>query len=251
MNKIVKVTEDKIFIGKDDGSLVEAGRASANWEVKVGDEVEIFTSGDEIILSLAKKVKDKKIIENKAVKWVVKNSQKLLPIVFSAVFVFFTIALIVICSVPRGWKYVYREEVAGVEVESIVEFDDDELTLTTYSNMMTEEDEIDAVVTSKYKITDGKLYTYNLTTEQYNYAGKISSTKAVIENEGFKIEYKEETMCALRAVAIVFMVISAILDAGAIAVMILTKKGILKLETAPTTSALETATETKEETVSE
>lgn len=242
MDKVVRVTDEKIFIGKDDGSLIEVGVDSANWDVKVGDQVEVFTGESGIVLSLSKKVKEKKIGENKAVKWVMNKSQKLLPIVFSSVFVFFMIALIVICSVPRGRKYKFNTEFLGMEVTSTITFKNDKMEVRSSTL-----DEVEYVL---YDIDDGKIYEYNSETKTYDYMGKISSTKLTVESDGFSMVYKEHTMIALKTISIVFMVIAAILDAGAITVMILTKKGVLKLEVAPAVES-EVLSEKAEEIASE
>lgn len=230
MNKIVKITDDEIFIGKEDGSVVTTEKSNASWDVKVGDIVELFVSGDTVILNLAKKQKTN--VANGFLGSIVKCCQKILPIVFSSMFVLFLTALIVISSVPRGNKYTYETNIGGMEISSVVTFDGDEITLTSYYELNGESE--DEVVTSNYKITDGKLYTYNLTTKEYNYAGKISSTEAVIENEGMKLVYKENTMITLRTMSIVFMIIFAVLDTAAIAVMLLTKKGVIKLNNSST-----------------
>ena len=237
MNKVIKVTEDEIFIGKDDGSIVKTEKSNASWEVKVGDEVELFSSGKTIILNLAKKVKEKK--NNGFISWIAKYSQKTLPVVFSGLFALFLIALIVICSVPRGWKYSYKAEASGIEIESIIEFEDDDMIMSNYSNAAGIFDNETDSLTNRYKIESGKLYVYDNELRTFEYAGKISSTKIEVISEGIKLEYKENTMIALRTLSIVFMVIFAILDLGAIVVMYLTKRGVIKLDTQ---NAVETTT---------
>lgn len=246
MNKVVKVTEDEVFIGKDDGSVVKTEKSNATWDVKVGDVVELFVSGDMVILNLTKKQKSN--VTNGFLGSIVKSCQKILPIAFSCLFVLFLTALIVISSVPRGNKYTYEANIGGMEISSVVTFDGDEITLTSYYELNGETD--DEIVTSTYKITDGKLYTYNLTTKEYNYAGKISSTEAVIENDGMKLIYKENTMIALRTISIVFMIIFAVLDTAAIAVMLLTKKGVIKLNNS-STAVVNAEPEKREEVTAE
>ena len=229
MNKVIKITEDEIFIGRDDGSVLTTEKANASWDVQVGDEVEVFASGETVILNLAKpnkRNKSSKLMNNAFVNKIVSLSQKIFPIVFSCLFVLFLVALIVVSCVPRGSKYTFKDEIAGIEISSVVEFTKDELTSTTYYSESLEDENM--IYTTNYKITDGKLYTYNLTTKEYNYAGKISSTKAIIESEGLKIEYKENTMIALQTLSIVFMVIFAVLDLASITILVLTKKGIIK-----------------------
>ena len=224
MNKIIKITDDKIFVGKDDGSILETEISNASWGAKVGDEVEVFSSGDTVILSLAKKAKEKKVYP--IIKKTVNACQKLLPMIFTGLFAFFTIALIVICALPKGYKYEFEMEFMGVEVTSTIKFKGDEMEMTMST--------LDEITTAKYDIEDGKLYEYNTETRKYDYLGEISSTKLSIKEPetGLVLEYEEETMIALRTLSIVFMVISGVLDLACIAVALLTKRGIIKLEEA-------------------
>ena len=224
MNKIIKITDDKIFVGKDDGSILETEISNASWDAKVGDEVEVFSSGDTVILSLAKKAKEKKVFP--IIKKTVNACQKLLPMIFTGLFAFFTIALIVICALPKGHKYEFEMEFMGVEVTSTIKFKGDEMEMTMST--------LDEITTAKYDIEDGKLYEYNTETRKYDYLGEISSTKLSIKEPetGLVLEYEEETMIALRTLSIVFMVISGVLDLTCIAVALLTKRGIIKLEEA-------------------
>ena len=41
MNKVIKITDDEVLIGKDDGSIVKTEKSNATWDVKVGDEVKV------------------------------------------------------------------------------------------------------------------------------------------------------------------------------------------------------------------
>ncbi|MBQ8425941.1 MAG: hypothetical protein IJX17_08015 [Clostridia bacterium] len=65
MNKVIKVTEDTIYVGKNDGEIVKTNISNASWDVKVGDEVEIFANDEIIILYLIKKLDKELEIENK------------------------------------------------------------------------------------------------------------------------------------------------------------------------------------------
>ena len=244
MNKIIKIEENKIFVGKDDGSILETETSNASWDVKVGDEVEVFTSGDTVILSLAKKTKEKKCCP--IIKKAVNACHKLLPMIFTGLFAIFTIALIVICALPKGNRYEFDMEIMGMELTSTIKFKGDEMQMTMST--------LDKVTSVKYDydIEDGKLYEYNTETKKYDYLGEISSTKLTIKEPetGMMLEYEEETMIALRTLSIVFMAIAAVLDFACIAVVFLTKKGIIKLDEAqavqPTTTS--EATETTETT---
>ena len=50
MAKIVKVEEEKVLIGMDDGSLKEATRESFDFEPVIGDEVEIYESSTRTVV---------------------------------------------------------------------------------------------------------------------------------------------------------------------------------------------------------
>jgi len=59
MNKVIKVTEDTIYVGKSEGEIVKTDISNASWDVNVGDEVEIFANDEIIILYLLKKFEQK------------------------------------------------------------------------------------------------------------------------------------------------------------------------------------------------
>lgn len=228
MNKVIKITEDEIFIGKEDGSIVKTERANANWDVKLGDKVELYASGKTVIVNLARRVKEKKECKPIIEKFSIFGQKKIFPIILSCLFAVFLIALIVINSVPRGKKYTYKADLDFVYVSMVVEFDDDEVTASGVMEMFGDKDDI--IGTNKYKITNGKLYIYQEEEKTYEYAGEISSTELEFEiMDGYTLKCKENTMITLRTISIVFMIIFGLLDAAAITFMILIKKGIIKL----------------------
>lgn len=53
MDKIVKIEGDKVFIGRDDGGLIEADVKDCNFTPSVNDYVEIFRSENSIVISKA------------------------------------------------------------------------------------------------------------------------------------------------------------------------------------------------------
>ena len=57
MNKVIKITDDEVLIGKDDGSIIKTEKSNATWDVKIGDEVELFTDREDIVINLVKKLK--------------------------------------------------------------------------------------------------------------------------------------------------------------------------------------------------
>ena len=64
MNKIIKITEDFIFVGTSDGKIIQTERENASWDVKIGDEVDIYSSSEITILCLSEKKEDEKLIES-------------------------------------------------------------------------------------------------------------------------------------------------------------------------------------------
>lgn len=229
MNKIIKVTNDEIFIGTENGSIVKAARSSADWDAKVGDRVEIFSNGKTVILSLSKKAKVKQ--ENKFLNKTVGLCQKILPIVFSCLFAAFLVAFIVICSVPRGKNYYFKTPY-GVEMEISVSFTKDDLTLKM-TNLYADEDEDPYTIdVRKYKIDDGDLYVYDELTEKYENVGEITSTKLKLIEESYGVKYvyplENGTMITLKTWALVLMIVSAVLDLACVAVLLLTKNGVIE-----------------------
>ena len=54
MSKIIKVTEEKIVIGLDDGNVTEARREDLSFEPEVGDEVDIYKTETEMFVTKKK-----------------------------------------------------------------------------------------------------------------------------------------------------------------------------------------------------
>lgn len=224
MNKIIKVTNDEILVGTDEGSIIKTERANASWDAKVGDKVEIFSNGDTVILTLRQKHKERK--ENMFVSKTVGLCQKIFPIVFSCLLVVFLAAFLVICNVPRGKKYVIKNT-AIVEYDITITFDGDEMIIKS-TNLFAEEGEDKYVVNStKYAIVDGELYEYNELTEEYDLIGEISSTKLSLIIDNYRIVFKENTMISLKTWSLILMIVSAVLDLACIVVFVLTKKGVI------------------------
>ena len=51
MAKIIKVEEEIVLIGNPDGSVMEGRRADCNFDPNIGDEVEVFSTGDRLIVN--------------------------------------------------------------------------------------------------------------------------------------------------------------------------------------------------------
>jgi len=61
MAQIVRITEEKVMIGTDDGGIIEARREDINFDPVVGDEVNVFTNETTTVIS--KTVKFQKTTE--------------------------------------------------------------------------------------------------------------------------------------------------------------------------------------------
>ncbi len=55
MAKVLKVKEDVISIGTDDGKIKQVRRDDVSFDPKVGDEVEIYESSDDVIVTKKEK----------------------------------------------------------------------------------------------------------------------------------------------------------------------------------------------------
>ena len=58
MAKVLKVKDEVISIGTDDGKIKEVRTTDLNFDPKVGDEVEVFESEDSVIVTKKEKEKD-------------------------------------------------------------------------------------------------------------------------------------------------------------------------------------------------
>lgn len=50
MSKVIKVTDDEVFVGTDGGQIVKIEKNKMTWFASVGDEVDVFTSNEETII---------------------------------------------------------------------------------------------------------------------------------------------------------------------------------------------------------
>ncbi len=223
MNKIIKITDDEVVVGKDDGSVLKVKKSSVNWKSKVGDLVDVFKDGDNYILSKSVNIVEKK--KCKFVSCLVKGCKKLLPIIFSSLFGLFLILTIVLSVMPHGKKYKFSTDILGTKVSSEIILSGDKITVNNYYMGRFDTTE------STFKIKNGKIYAVNQETNEYDEIGTITSTKIVTDSgDGYKFVYVETCVKAWIIVAIVFTIIFAVLDAASIAVLILNKKGIIKIK---------------------
>jgi hypothetical protein len=91
MSKIVSVTDEKVYIGNDDGSLLEVERINLYFLPNIGDIVEVFQNGEEIVIN--------KVVDYKPISTATPNSKKsvfgLLGIIIGVIGVVYAISLMI------------------------------------------------------------------------------------------------------------------------------------------------------------
>lgn len=259
MNKVVKITEDKIFVGQDDGSLLETDRTNANYDVKVGDVVEVYSKDDLIIIN---KISDKN--PTKSNKNNIKLS-KILSITFSIIFSFFLISFIVISVLPHGKVYTYEmsdgedyyrikltfsEDIVTSEISFSYTIDP---TNPNDNNSSEQQERINSQTfiigpqtvstgnkvikdqttdTYKYKIIDKELYFFSGENEEgegsYIVVGKITSTSLTYKydsDDNYKIaNFEEKTMSSLKNASLILTILFGAIDLIFIVFYMLNKK---------------------------
>ncbi len=79
MAKIIKVEEEIVLIGNPDGSVTEGRRADCNFEPNIGDEVEVFNTGDRLIVNKKEMPKENNTLPQGAININLSNSQNTVP----------------------------------------------------------------------------------------------------------------------------------------------------------------------------
>ncbi len=51
MAKVIKIDDIFVYIGQEDGSMVKVKKDSISWDVQVGENVEVYESNNEIVVS--------------------------------------------------------------------------------------------------------------------------------------------------------------------------------------------------------
>lgn len=57
MAKIIKINEDVVFIGTNEGGIKEVRKSDINFEPVVGDEVDVFETENNVIVSKKRNTK--------------------------------------------------------------------------------------------------------------------------------------------------------------------------------------------------
>lgn len=205
MNKVIKITDDEVLIGKDDGSIIKTEKSNATWDVKVGDEVELFVDGNTIIPVLKKKLKSKK--KNKFLTITSKLSQKIFIPLFTMIWALSLISIIVLGVIPRGDTYLYKDNIIGVDVSSKMVFSEDGMEIEAL-----DENGEYKITSYSFKIVSGSLYVWSSERGEFEYWGKISSTKINLVSGVAKVELKEARLMPVKIVSIVLLSVFASLD---------------------------------------
>lgn len=78
MKKIVRVTNDYVFIGVDDGKVIKVDKKEFDWDPVVGEQVEVYNSDNDIIVTKIENEKAEKkeepISKNEGINIVVNNA---------------------------------------------------------------------------------------------------------------------------------------------------------------------------------
>lgn len=229
MNKISQVTDSEVEITNDAGQKMSVAKSQINWDAAVGDSVNVYINGEDVNVTLAKKVGQKFNIN---IKFLDKKLLKVLMIGFSAALALFLIVAIIIAVKPHSSKYTYT----GDDREYSITFSGNTATLSVFkfSSKKT------TTQTFTYKIEKGKLYfyakDYDLWNSEkgeydysYQYAGEISST--TFEMEG--IVLKSGGTAFLKGFNTFLLVIAIILDGLCVAIFFLNKYGYATLSETP------------------
>ena len=176
------------------------------------------------------------------------------PLLYGAigVFVVFTALLVIISSLKHGKEYEYETNIAGIAMDFTYIFEDKD-TLVIESVVLGELSQAEG----NYEIRDGVLYSKQEGSTEWEKDGKINAYEIVLESvdeeTGLKMEIVMECKAnkAVRTLSIVMMCVSGVLAIGAAVVLVLDKKGIIKLksdakseenvEAAPAVETTETA----------
>lgn len=130
MLKVIKVTEDKVFVSNDKGKIVATDKNKFDWEVKVGDHVELFEHDNEIIIS---KCSESDIVTRELIKSQINQSvnnqynvTKIEIGVLSSLFLGLLGLIIGICLYPsgtlarttfiKGWLITYIIKIVAVVI---------------------------------------------------------------------------------------------------------------------------------------
>ena len=147
------------------------------------------------------------------------------------------VILIIVSALPHGDTYVYKQTILGQYLEVNITFvDDKQLEFEFFADLYTET--TNETTTLNYQIKNGVLYVSSteegqITTRRY---GKIDNFKITMDTSNIDEVHNMmgdlELVCkpsvAVRTLSIVIIVLGAVLLAGSITIIVLSKKGIIK-----------------------
>ena len=179
------------------------------------------------------------ILENAKMKKFLNVCKKQLLIATTVAFVAFMVMLIVVSSLSHGRVYTYELNILNQTAKAEIIFNEDSIEVRSYANGI-----LQTTNTSAYKIIDGKIYSID-ENGKVELEGNINAYEFTFSEETFKdtgmtqeqiafytsMKLTCKTNIALRNVAISFMVIFGVCAIGCATILVLSKKGILKLDT--------------------
>lgn len=200
MGKVVKVTDEEVHIEKLDKSMFYTNKSNADWDIRVGEYVEIFTKENVVIL---KKCEG----DINRISQIISYYFDKLKVSLFVIFFFILFTFIYYKYLDNDGLYSYKENVLGVNIEVNIALQGDEMSYNRIVSGVTKES-----LKTKYKITDEKLYGLNENTGKYVYIGDITTTKLIIyTNDNEKMELTcNDTVKNIKIIKIIFLTYSGI-----------------------------------------
>ena len=151
---------------------------------------------------------------------------KIIPIIGASVFTIGLAIMIALAVMPHGRTYTY-EMGSMYKAEFIFDDDDEFIFEQTIGN------EFNATE-YECRINNGKLYSFDITNRTWTYEGTINAYEIDLATEAMGVDIVLECKAsyALKTLSIVLMVVGGVVALAAVAVAILNKKGVIKLEKA-------------------
>lgn len=248
MYSVVKIAEDKIYMLNDEGKMYKTDIANANWNVQIGDNIEICNIDGKLVLMQVNKTSEVKKTKKKF-SGLVKVCKRVLIPIFSALFAISLVGFLVIALLPHGKTYKYNVDKENGDyykvemkfgkneiechVDYVITIDNPDINSESYN--LPQIIRVNDTENYKYKIIGKRLYVFYDEAGTYVEIGKISSTKIIAEStydEDFGMNaamfFEEHTMQTLKVLSLVLFIVFAVFDLVCVVVVVLNKKGIIK-----------------------
>ena len=152
--------------------------------------------------------------------------KKIIPIIGASLLGIGLIIIIALAIIPHGRTYTYNTDVMGQSYKAEIIFeDDDELIIEqTIGSKIT-------AIEYKCRINEGKLFTYDKSTSEWIYEGKINAYEFIWSNgENLELVMECKASYAFRTLSIILMVVGGFVALAAMTISLLYKKGIIKFK---------------------